>query len=309
MCTSTDFCVVFREAWALFMPSSISLMASSESFSPDFGLEAVSTFSTSASASLRRCSSSTIKALPLISFSPDAAAFLCLASSANAVLRRAWSLVSCTPVSPCLGPRALVAMTFLASVQAVSASFSAAVAFSPAAVKDSVVTASRSSEEKIVATCPNAFTFFSPVDTASTTSASMAADLRSAVSFLKLASLPAAASARACRGISSSLTALELSLEKRFASASFVLMKVLARFIAASASAAAASDSPMALVDSSGGSTSMPFKNGISASWHLCKDCSAASTFSLASPAACWAVRPSRCPLSVFCTSSILPLS
>mmetsp|Transcript_54009 Transcript_54009/g.158927 ORF Transcript_54009/g.158927 Transcript_54009/m.158927 type:complete len:525 (-) Transcript_54009:559-2133(-) len=138
----------------------------------------------------------------------------------------------------------------------------------------------------------------------STTSASSEASFRSLVSFLKAASFLAVASERVWISVSCSVMLFESSTVNLLTSRSFALMKPWAWWSSELASFSAASHSPMAFADSSGGSTSMPFRNGISASWHLAISASAFSTFSLHVTSMALAPIPCRCPFSTLVTSS-----
>mmetsp|Transcript_29974 Transcript_29974/g.63790 ORF Transcript_29974/g.63790 Transcript_29974/m.63790 type:complete len:413 (-) Transcript_29974:409-1647(-) len=193
-------------------------------------------------------------------------------------------------------------MSFLASMTAAEASFSVAEVFSPASFRACVDTDSSSSERKRDPASTKAFTFFSQFVTASTTSAMMEAIFLSEVSFLKLVSFLAVASRRVWSWVNSSVTVFCRACAYFFDSASFVLMKVCAWPIALPAWLEAASHSAMAFVDSSAGNTSMPFKKGISASWHFTSDSSALSTFSPARSTTCCEAKPSRCDFKTVTT-------
>mmetsp|Transcript_118601 Transcript_118601/g.342987 ORF Transcript_118601/g.342987 Transcript_118601/m.342987 type:complete len:439 (+) Transcript_118601:3917-5233(+) len=160
------------------------------------------------------------------------------------------------------------------------ASFSATPVFSMASLSASIETLSKSSADKISAALFTASTFFSVSVTLSTTSARRAAIFRSAVSLLKVSSFFTDVSKRDICAVSSSVTLAESSLTNFFASLRLALMKPRAALMARSALADADSESLIALPDSSAGKISMPFKKGISASWHATNACAAASTLS-----------------------------
>mmetsp|Transcript_12480 Transcript_12480/g.39047 ORF Transcript_12480/g.39047 Transcript_12480/m.39047 type:complete len:396 (-) Transcript_12480:306-1493(-) len=262
-----------------------------------------STFSTSASAALMRSSASCRSSLPLMSLSPVPAAFSCFARSCCVAFSRACSLAMAAVASPPLASFCLDAMSFLASRQAAEASSSTAEVFSPASRMASAVTLSRLSHRKSRAASATTATFFSAAAMPSTTSASSEAILRSEVSFLKLASFLEAASALASSWVSSSVVLLARSWLRRLASPSLVLRKTLAALIVVSDLAAAASDSLMALADSSWGRISRPLRKGISASWHLARLSSPFSTFSAAVASICCVVLASFCLRSTAATA------
>mmetsp|Transcript_130486 Transcript_130486/g.363605 ORF Transcript_130486/g.363605 Transcript_130486/m.363605 type:complete len:385 (-) Transcript_130486:767-1921(-) len=265
--------------WELTTAVPMTWISSSESSAPSEALASWATFSTSSSACLMRTSSSSRMALPLTSLVPTSALFLCFATSASAVLRRPCSFAMAGARSP-FASFCLAVMTFLASRQASDASFSAAVDFSSASCSASVDTFSMVLAEKTSATLTSTWALFSASAMASTRSASLAAIFRSRVSLLKAASFLPAASARSRNCVSSSVVAFAMSLDFLAASAILFLMKILAWLMAPSVLLAAASQSLMALADSSFGRTSIPFRKGISASWHFASASSAASNFS-----------------------------
>mmetsp|Transcript_112055 Transcript_112055/g.327732 ORF Transcript_112055/g.327732 Transcript_112055/m.327732 type:complete len:302 (-) Transcript_112055:1653-2558(-) len=242
--------------------------------------------------------------LPLISRSPDAAAFFCFASSCWEAVKRAWSLETAAAASPPFASLCLTAAIFRASAHAAVASFSTSAVFERASFKASDETFSSSSEEKIFATSVKAATFCSAVETLSTNSARRAPIFRSTVSCLNCESFFIVSSSRFMSSLRSSVTVFEISFAYFFASASFVLMETFARFTAFSEAAAAFSESLIAFADSSCGSTSRPFKNGISASWHLSISSSARPTCSVTWTIICCTVIPSCCRLSAAATVS-----
>mmetsp|Transcript_70863 Transcript_70863/g.200804 ORF Transcript_70863/g.200804 Transcript_70863/m.200804 type:complete len:505 (+) Transcript_70863:2013-3527(+) len=275
----------------------ISWMASSESSSPSAQPLAVfSTLSTSASACLMRSSSSSSTVLPLMSLVPDSEAFLPLATSDCAWLIRPCSFAIATASSPPLDSFCLAAMSFRASRHAEVASFSATALFSTASCSSSVDTSSRVSERK---TC-DAFTMTwdlasAPV-MASMRSARRAPIFRSSVSALKVANFLAASSHRCMSRLSSSMVDFADSFwVLLLASATFCRMKALAPVTTFSAAPPAASHSLMAFVDSSCGRTSIPFRNGISASPHFCRTASTCSDLSMAMATICCMAMPSFC--------------
>mmetsp|Transcript_97686 Transcript_97686/g.285162 ORF Transcript_97686/g.285162 Transcript_97686/m.285162 type:complete len:748 (-) Transcript_97686:72-2315(-) len=289
--------------------SPISLTASSGSSSPSAEASTTFwTFSTSSSALLIRSCSSEITALPLMSLEPPSAAFLCFVTSAIALFSLLWSLAMGAARS-LLGSFCFVAMTFRASAHASMASFSAVPARSRASRRTSVETSSRFSEWKASQIFASAWTLPSPSAMASMRSASLAVVFRSKVSALKTASFFEASSARSMSCFSSSKVSLATSLGFLLASSSLVLTKSLAALMAVSALPAAASQSLMAFVDCSGGSTSMPFKKGVSASLHATSASSAFSAFSAACVTICCMAMPSRCRRRTWLTDSIFFLA
>mmetsp|Transcript_97997 Transcript_97997/g.302145 ORF Transcript_97997/g.302145 Transcript_97997/m.302145 type:complete len:264 (-) Transcript_97997:1101-1892(-) len=233
------------------------------------GLERPSAFSASASAWPILSSSSARTSLPLISFSPDAAAFLCFASSCCATVRRVCSFPTAAAASPPLASFCFWATIFRASVHAAAASFSASAAFSRPSFRASGETLSSSSEENTLQTSESALTLPSATATLSTTSARRAFIFRSSVSCLNCASFLAVSSRRFWSSPRSSLRLFATSCAYFFDSAIFVLMESFAWFTAFSVTTAAFSESEMAFEDSSCGSTSSPFRKGISADAHL----------------------------------------
>mmetsp|Transcript_24053 Transcript_24053/g.74750 ORF Transcript_24053/g.74750 Transcript_24053/m.74750 type:complete len:793 (+) Transcript_24053:3818-6196(+) len=293
-----DALIVF---WVVTKAVPSSSRVSSASSSPSshwIGFANSSTFSTSASASLIFSSSSTAITLPWISLSPVPAAFTCLARSCWQAFRRACSFAMAAAASGPLASFCLAKISFFASKQAVDASPSTSFVFSAASLIASAEILSKLSHKKGFAASATTSTFFSAATIPSTTSASRDDIFRSTVSFLKLMSFCPAASARFSSSVNASVVLLMRSTDKRFVSAILVRMKTFAWFTMASDLAAATSESLMAFVDSSCGRISKPLRKGISASWHLARDCSACSTFSVAMTSISSVALPSLCLFS-----------
>mmetsp|Transcript_91578 Transcript_91578/g.255866 ORF Transcript_91578/g.255866 Transcript_91578/m.255866 type:complete len:313 (+) Transcript_91578:3334-4272(+) len=183
----STFWLAAREALISSTSVSVGLAASmpkAASSAPGFTLFSAALTATSASATLASSSAST--ALPLMSRSPEPAAFRAFDSSVCAAERRPESLDNADADSWPLASRCFCERIFLAFAIAAPASFSAAPVFSMASFKVSTETDSRSSVDKTSATPFNTTTFFSVSETASTTSANKAAILRSEVSFLNM---------------------------------------------------------------------------------------------------------------------------
>mmetsp|Transcript_1995 Transcript_1995/g.3660 ORF Transcript_1995/g.3660 Transcript_1995/m.3660 type:complete len:304 (-) Transcript_1995:1568-2479(-) len=234
-------------------------------------------------------------ALPFINLLPDSASFFCFAISCCVVFSRPCNFAMAMVRSPTFDSLDLEDMHFLASRQAAEASFSAAEAFSTASLRSWLDTFSKSSDARGSHTFANAWTLFSARVRTSITSESNAAVFLSVVSFRKVATFLPTDSALSNCSLSTAITVADVSFDILAVSDSFRRTNPFASVTALSACAAVASHSPIAVLDSSSGSTSMPFKNGISASWHFTSICSALSATSTACVCICCSVKPSRC--------------
>mmetsp|Transcript_75149 Transcript_75149/g.207286 ORF Transcript_75149/g.207286 Transcript_75149/m.207286 type:complete len:245 (+) Transcript_75149:2383-3117(+) len=213
MCASMDFVTDVREFCATPTAVSMRWMTSSEGFSSPNGVARVSTLATSSSACLTFSSSSRSTCLALMRRSPVEAVFLSFVSSCVAPFRRLCNLESsemraASFASFCFRPR-----TFLASMQAALASFSATAVCSQVDLRPSVETSLRFSAEKTFATSARVWTCVSASETLSTTSCSRDCVLRWLVSLLKSRSFLCRASARPCSSVSSSTMRLPTALE------------------------------------------------------------------------------------------------
>mmetsp|Transcript_26345 Transcript_26345/g.47791 ORF Transcript_26345/g.47791 Transcript_26345/m.47791 type:complete len:307 (-) Transcript_26345:1349-2269(-) len=256
----------FSTFMALVIALSISLMFSSESFSPSSAVADSSALVTSSSPCFTCSSCSARSALPLMSLSAEAVAFLAFVSSPFTAFNLVFILARLCTMSPPLASFCLAATNFLASPIAADTSLSRFEAFSDAALMSSTLTSSKTSGEQSAAASARSLPFLSAVWTASSTSAITADIFLSIVSDLKLFSFFDTSSSRCWSSFSSSMTNFADSLSYRLASASFCFTKVFACSITLLEAAAAFSDSVIAFVDSSAGRTSMPFRKGISAS-------------------------------------------
>mmetsp|Transcript_18440 Transcript_18440/g.55598 ORF Transcript_18440/g.55598 Transcript_18440/m.55598 type:complete len:230 (+) Transcript_18440:3553-4242(+) len=208
-------------------PTAVSIfwIVPSVSFSSPMGVARDSTLATSISACLTLSSSSCSTCLALMSRSPVEAVFFSFVSSCWVLFKRPWSLESseiseASFASFCFKPR-----TFLASMQALLASFSAMTVCSHVDFRLSVETSLRFSVEKSLATSPSVWTCVSASATFSTTSCSRDCVLRELVSRLNSRSFLWRPSTRTCSSVSSSTMRLPTTLEYfDFASASFALM-------------------------------------------------------------------------------------
>mmetsp|Transcript_62731 Transcript_62731/g.174788 ORF Transcript_62731/g.174788 Transcript_62731/m.174788 type:complete len:527 (+) Transcript_62731:614-2194(+) len=288
---------------ALDMASSIIFTASSLISASSAGT-ACSTLSTSASACAIFSSSLACTSSSLANFSAEATAWRCLPSFSLAVFKRSLIFFSAPTESPPLGSRCFAARILLASVHAAPAAFSAGLALSMVSLIVSKLLSSTLSAASTLAMSSSASTAFSAAIMLSTVSASIAFSFLSAVSLRKLTILASAASVRRTSGVSWSVIESATSFVNFFASPSFAFRNALVWFSAWNDSAPAFSDAPMAWSDSSFGNTSMPLRNGISASWHLESSDSTCRTFSRAASSDDCTESACFCPFCLALTAS-----
>mmetsp|Transcript_77372 Transcript_77372/g.199152 ORF Transcript_77372/g.199152 Transcript_77372/m.199152 type:complete len:439 (+) Transcript_77372:135-1451(+) len=308
-CASMDFTAPERAPCATPTAASIDLICSSIGFRSPIGVARASAFVTSISTSLILSSSPLSTSLLFSSFPPSAAARLKHRYLWWASFRRACSLDSSATREGSFASFCLEARTLRASVHAAAASFSASAACSLVALRLSAETRSRLSVDSRLVTSARVRTWLSASSTFSMTSRSSACVLRFSVSFLNSTSFVCRPSVRAWILPSSSRrssrrTSPSSAAALTFASLTLDFTKLAATSRAFEALRCAISQSLMACTASACGSTSIPFRKGISASAVATTSSSAWSTFSCA----CWrirvAARPSFCLPSALRTSS-----
>mmetsp|Transcript_35079 Transcript_35079/g.100744 ORF Transcript_35079/g.100744 Transcript_35079/m.100744 type:complete len:339 (-) Transcript_35079:1705-2721(-) len=213
MCASMECITEVSAPCAASTAASIFWIVASVGLLSPTGVASVSTFATSSSADLIFSSSSRSTCLALMRRSPVDAVFLSFVSSCCVVFRRCWSLDSSEISEASFASFCFEDRTFLASMQAVLASFSATTVCSHVDFRLSVETSLRFSDVKSLATSLSVWTCVSASATASTTSCSREDVFRELVSFLKSRSRFCRPSARVCSSESSSTMRLPTPLE------------------------------------------------------------------------------------------------